>query len=102
MPFPQASNFMRKTGIILVIISTVVFSTAGIFTNGVTSQAWGIIYWRGLAAACFNCLYMAIRGTRGDEIRAFGKPALFVTSLSAAGTAAFIPAFKLSSVANVA
>ena len=30
------------------------------------------------------------------------KPAIFVAVLGAAGTAAFIPAFKLSTVANVA
>ena len=32
----------------------------------------------------------------------FGRPALAVVIMSAAGTAAFIPAFKLTSVANVA
>ena len=92
----------RATGILLVVISALVFSSAGIFTKGVSTGAWGVIFWRGLAAAAFTLTYMALRGTLLAEIRAFGKPALAVTLMGASGTAAFIPAFKLTSVANVA
>ena len=92
----------RGAGVVLVTVSAIVFSTAGIFTNGVATGAWGIIFWRGLAAAAFTLIYLAVRGRLATEIRAFGRPACLVTVLMAAGTAAFIPAFKLSSVANVA
>lgn len=92
----------RRLGIVLVVISALVFSLAGVFTRGVSSAAWDIIFWRGLAAAGFTLAYLALRGHLRDEIRAFGKPALLVAVLSALGTSAFIPAFKLSSVANVA
>lgn len=92
----------RQLGLILVLVSALVFSTAGIFTKGVTTDAIGIIFWRGLAAAAFTWAWLALKGQVRSEIRAFRGPALMVAILSAIGTAAFIPAFKLTSVANVA
>jgi len=98
---PMQSSSTRTAGVFLVIISAIVFSTAGIFTNGVSTDAWGVIFWRGVAAAAFTITYLMLRGQLRSEIRAFRKHALFVTLIMAAATAAFIPAFKLSSVANV-
>jgi len=92
----------RGTGIILVVVSAIVFSSAGVFTKGVSTDAWGVIFWRGVSASLFTLIYLALRGKLFDEVRAFGKPALLGTVMMAAGSAAFIPAFKLSSVANVA
>lgn len=92
----------RSTGVILVIISAIVFSSAGIFTKGVDTDAWGVIFWRGLSAAIFTIGYLILRGALAREIAAFRMPTLVVSLMMAAGTAAFIPAFKLSSVANVA
>lgn len=92
----------RRAGVGLVVVSAVVFSTAGIFTKGVSTGAWEIIFWRGVSAAGFTLIYLMLRGRLAAEIRAFGWPALLVALIGAAGTAAFIPAFKLSSVANVA
>lgn len=77
----------RTAGVIFVVVSAIVFSSAGIFTKGVSADAWIVIFWR---------------GGFWSEVRAFGKPALLVTLMGGAGTAAFIPAFKLSTVANVA
>lgn len=89
-------------GVVLVVVSALVFSSAGIFTNGVSSTAWSIIFWRGLAAAGFTLVYLLLRGMLARELSAFGVHALFISVMMAAGTMAFIPAFKLSSVANVA
>lgn len=91
-----------NTGVMLVLISALVFSSAGIFTKGVDTDAWGVIFWRGLAAVCFTLGYLIFRGQLRREIAAFGWPALAVTLVMASGTMAFIPAFKLTSVANVA
>jgi len=98
----QSTTTQRRSGVILVVVSAIVFSTAGIFTNGVTTDAWGVIFWRGLAAALFTVAYLIFKSTLKTEIRAFGRPALAITILASIGTAAFIPAFKLSSVADVA
>ena len=92
----------HKTGVILVLISALIFSSAGIFTKGVETDAWGVIFWRGLTAAMFTFGYLIVRGLLKKEIALFGKPALVITIMYALGSAAFIPAFKLTSVANVA
>jgi len=92
----------HATGIVLVCISALVFSTAGIFTKGVETDAWGVIFWRGISAALFTILYTVYRGTLREELQRFGMPAILATIFMAAGTAAFIPAFKLTSIANVA
>ena len=88
-------------GVALVCISAVVFSTAGIFTKAVEANAWSVIFWRGLGAALLSLGYVAMRGGLRDEIARFGRPALFAAIIGASGTAAFIPAFKLTSVTNV-
>jgi drug/metabolite transporter (DMT)-like permease len=98
----DAKTTSRTAGVILVVVSAIVFSSAGIFAKGVSADAWTIIFWRGIAAATFTLIYMILRGGFWTEVKAFGKPALFVTIMGGAGTAAFIPAFKLSTVANVA
>jgi drug/metabolite transporter (DMT)-like permease len=89
-------------GVILVVISAIVFSTVGIFVKGVETDAWGVIFWRGLSAAIFTIIYTAFAGTLRSEWSRFGWPALFVALLAASGTIAFIPAFKYTSIANVA
>ena len=46
--------------------------------------------------------YAASRGTLRQEFLEMGRPGLAVGVIGAAGTAALIPAFKLTDVANVA
>lgn len=99
---PEISSQSRSSGIILVVVSAVVFSTAGIFTKSVETAAWGVIFWRGISASLLTLSYLAARGWLWREITSFNAPALAVTVMMAFGTAAFIPAFKLSGVANVA
>jgi drug/metabolite transporter (DMT)-like permease len=95
-------NNARASGVMLVLISAFVFSSAGIFTKSVDTDAWGVIFWRGLSAALFTVIYCMIRGTFKKELSKFGIPAFFAALFMAAGTSAFIPAFKLTSIANVA
>ena len=89
-------------GVILVAVSAVIWSSAGIFTRGVEADAWAVIFWRGIAATGFTLAYMALRGSLVSEFRNLNAPTVLAVVLMASGTAAFIPAFKLSSVANVA
>ena len=100
----NATSFQlkHKAGVMFVLTSALVFSTAGIFTKGVSADAWAVIFWRGLAAAMFTFGYLIARGDLKKEMASFGGPALAITLMGASGTAAFIPAFKLTSVANVA
>ncbi len=89
------------TGTLLVIISAITFSTAGLFTKGVEAGAWDVIFWRGLAAACFTSSWIALRGAARREFGAMGPSGWAVGVIGALGTAAFIPSFKLTSIANV-
>lgn len=89
-------------GVLLVLASAVIWSSAGVFTRGVDADAWSVIFWRGVAAAGFTLAYMALRSSVVAEFRSINGPMILAILLGAAGTAAFIPAFKLSSVANVA
>jgi drug/metabolite transporter (DMT)-like permease len=92
----------RRAGVALVVVSAFVFSTAGLFAKGIDVAAWDIIFWRGVSAAGFTLVYLAMRGALLHEVRQFGGVALLATLMMGAGTAAFIPAFKLRHVANVA
>lgn len=90
------------TGVAMLCLSAVIFSSAGIFTKAVAADAWSVIFWRGLGAIAFTMVLLGARSGLRDEWHRFGRPALLATMLMASGTAAFIPAFKLTSIAHVA
>lgn len=92
----------RRTGVVLVVLSALTFSTAGIFTKGVSAPAWDVIFWRAAFSAAILIPVIAARGRLRAEFGRMGRPGWAAAVIGASGTAAFIPAFKLSSVANVA
>lgn len=92
---------MDRRGVLYVCFSALAFSTAGIFTKSVEASAWDVIFWRGLSGALFTILFLLMKSGIKDELSRFGKSAAQVAILGASGTAAFIPAFKLTTVANV-
>jgi drug/metabolite transporter (DMT)-like permease len=91
----------RVLGIGLVLVSALIFSTAGLFTKGVLAGAWDIIFWRGLFAALFTTAYVLWRGSFRADFTDMGSSGWAAALVGASGTAAFIPAFKLTSIANV-
>ena len=94
-------NATRVAGVTLVLISAMVFSTAGLFVKGVESDSWSILFWRGLSAAIFTTIYIAWRGGLQREFSGMGKPGLMAATIGALATIAFIPSFKFTSIANV-
>ncbi len=94
-------NSTHATGVILVLISATVFSSAGLFVKGVESDAWAILFWRGLSAAIFTFFYVAWRGTLQREFWRMGKSGVMAGVIGALATIAFIPSFKYTSIANV-
>lgn len=88
-------------GVLLVVTAAVAYSTAGLFTKGVAAGAWAVIFWRGLFAIVFSIAWTAQQGTFRQNFLAFSRPGWAVAIVGALGTAAFIPAFKLTSIANV-
>lgn len=91
----------RRSGIYLMLSSALVFSTAGLFTKGVSADSWTIIFWRGLFATIFTTVYIQWKGALRAEFLCMGTPGWAVGLFGAAGTAAFIASFKLTSIANV-
>ena len=92
----------RKTGVILLLVSALMFSSAGLFTKGISAGSWEIIFWRGVFASVFTTLYVLVRGRLFSDFLGMGGWGLTVAVVGASGSAAFIPAFKLTSIANVA
>ncbi|MEO1199073.1 MAG: DMT family transporter [Pseudomonadota bacterium] len=92
----------RRTGVILMLISAVAFSTAGLFTKGVSADGWSVIFWRGVFAALFLGLLMAWRGGVWRDLKRLGRAGWAVGIIGAISTAAFLHAFKLTTIANVA
>lgn len=91
----------HSAGVILVTFSAIVFSSAGVFTKAVDSGAWEIIFWRGVFAAGFTTAYIMWRGSFVQDYVRMGSSGWAVAIIGASGTAAFIPAFKLTTMANV-
>ena len=91
----------HATGVALVVLSAVVFSTAGLFSKGLAVPAWDIIFWRGVFAAILTTLYVFWCGHFRREFLCMGRSGIVVALLGASGTAAFIPAFKFTTIANV-
>ena len=64
--------------------------------------AWAVIFWRGIFAAAFTTGWIINQGTFRFNFHGLGYRGWAVGIVGAIGTAAFIPAFKLTSIANVA
>jgi len=88
-------------GVALVAASAMLFATAGVFTKIIPSDAWTILFWRGLVAALFLTGVMAALGRFRAEVRRMGWSGFAAAIVSSLGSAAFIPAFKETTVANV-
>ncbi len=91
----------HSIGVFLLVISAITFSTAGLFTKGVEAGSWEVIFWRGLFAAAFTTFWTAKRGSLRQNFLGMGYSGLAIAVVGALGTAAFIPSFKLTSIANV-
>ena len=88
-------------GVVLIVISAIAYSTAGLFTKGVEAGSWDVIFWRGLFAAAFTTIWTTKRRTLRRNFMGMGYSGWAVAVVGALGTAAFIPAFKLTTIANV-
>ncbi len=92
------------TGIVLVALSAVVFSVSGVLTKMIEADGWTIACWRGLIGGLAVIAYVEYR--RGDTPRShafrLGLRGWILASVGSVASIAFIYAFKLTYVANVA
>lgn len=89
-------------GVMLVILSAFVFSLAGVYTKTVNAGSWEIIFWRGIFSIVFIAIYAIWRGTFKVEFLQMKASGLAVAIIGASASVAFISAFKMTSMANVA
>lgn len=91
-------------GALFVLMSALAWSTAGLFTHALTVDVWTILFWRSVFGACIVSGYLL--GFRREPVVAtiigLERSAWFLAGISAAGMVVFIPALKLTAVANVA
>ena len=93
------SDYYR--GVVLLLVAAATYSTAGLFTKGVSAGSWEVIFWRGIFAAVCTTLWTLNRGAFRQNFMGMGGSGWAVAVVGALGTAAFIPAFKLTTIANV-
>lgn len=92
-----------STGIVLVSISAVVWSTIGLFAQGIDADVWVILFWRGLFSISVLGMYVWSKSEHGIilEVKNLGWPGWISALVFAAVTICFISAFKYTSIANV-
>ena len=91
-------------GRVLVALSALAWSTAGIFTKGVEADVWTVLLWRGLLAGGVMSAWLVWRrGQAGlSDWKHLGWAGWSAATVSSAATICFIAAFKNTAVANVA
>ena len=99
----SATPTRQQTGVLLVAISAVIWSTAGIFTKVVAADVWTILFWRGIFSTLFMGGYLFWRQGREviSDFARLGRPGWGVAVIGAAATVCFIASFKNTTVANV-
>lgn len=88
----------QRLGTWLIIASTLPFASAGLFTRLTEADIWSVLGWRGVIGGALLWLYAA----HMDRGRAMGWQGWVLALTGAAASAAFLSAFRLTSVANVA
>ena len=93
----------HRLGFLLVGLSALAWSTAGIFTKGINVDVWIILFWRGLFSAAFIALYIVWlkRGKWIDEFALLGLPGWSAATVGSLATICYLSAFKFTSIANV-
>lgn len=93
----------RKLGLAIVLLSTIVWASAGLFVRLLPFDIWSIIVWRNAFAVVSVGLYVVWRFRRKTMamIRGLGAPGAFATLCSTATIILFPAAFQHASVGNV-
>lgn len=94
---------MRLLGTALILLSTLFFAFAGIFTKSMSADAWTIASWRGLIGSILIGLYVLARRDRsavGSSLK-LGWRGWTIAIVSAVSAMLFVASFKYTYVANV-
>jgi len=90
-------------GTALLAASAVAYSSGGFYTRLIETDAWTMLFWRGLFGGLFLFGVMAWRehGRIVQAVRGIGQDGLLIAVGSAVATVCFLNALRLSSVADV-
>lgn len=90
-------------GVILVLLSALAFSTAGLFTRLIEVDVWTMLFWRGLFGGSFIAAYVVWRdgAAAAAAVRRIGVPGLVAAGCSTAATICFVNALRETTVADV-
>lgn len=93
----------RFLGVMLAVASTVLWSTAGVFTRAIDLDLWSMVAWRSLFAFVSLMLLAALQSgwDMFDFRRRLGWPGLIYVPVAAASMIGYIAALRLTTVANV-
>jgi len=94
----------RIVGVILVVASALAFSLAGVLTKLISTDAWTIACWRGLIGGLLITGYVAWKNHCNASVSSFrlGWKGWLLATIGSLSSLAFIFAFKLTFIANVA
>lgn len=89
----------RRLGIAIVLVSAVMWSTAGLFVRMADLDIWSIVGWRSLFSALTLGAWIALR-PRGPAME-FGLPGAVSTLISTVAAICYIVSLSWTTVANV-
>src|SRR5215469_5317233 len=94
----------HSQGVVLIVLSSIAYSSAGFFTRLVQLDAWTMLFWRGLFAGLMILAVIVMQERRETlvAIRAVGLPGLAAACASTAATMFYLNALRHTSVADVA
>lgn len=97
------SRRRHRLGLLLVFVSALAWSTAGLFTRLIPVDPWTMMYWRGLFGGLFIAVFVVWQSRCNTLriLRTMGWGGWFVAICATIGMIPFVPALKLTTVANV-
>ncbi len=90
-----------RLGAMLVVLSTVPFALSGTFTRFITADLWTVLALRGAIGSVLTLAYVRMTRPPGPRLR-LGWRGWLLASVGTAASVAFLGAFRLTYVANVA
>ncbi|MBI3197259.1 MAG: DMT family transporter [Rhodospirillales bacterium] len=90
-------------GTIILAASAVAYSTGGFYTRLIETDAWTMLFWRGVFGGLFLFGVVAWHehGRIVEAVRDIGRDGILIAVCSAVATVCFLNALRLSSVADV-
>lgn len=94
----------ERLGLLLILLSTLSWSSAGLFVRLVPLDAWTQLFWRGLGGALslYVLIFLWERRSPIAAIRGLGRAGIGIAVSSALGMVLYIWSFQYTSVGRIA